>query len=49
MGFRKAKNKGTCGSSFAQYASISATFLEYMDAEKDVEDCSLQLVWVRST
>lgn len=49
MGFRKAQDKGTCESPFAWYASIGTTFLEYMDAKKDIEDCNPQLLWVRST
>lgn len=49
MGFRKAQDKGTCDSFFAWDTNIGTTFLGYMDAEKDVEDCNPQLVWVRST
>lgn len=45
----KHRTKGTCDSSFGWYSSISTTFLESADAEKDVEDCNPQLVWVRST
>lgn len=37
MGFRKTQDKGTCDSCVAWYASTGTTFVEYMDAEKDVE------------